>query len=193
MAGKGNKGTLFVISGPSGVGKGTLRRELFRKVPGISYSVSCTTRSPRAGEREGVDYFFLDRQAFEKHLAAGDFLEWAEVHGNLYGTLEDSVTSLLNRGNDVILEIDVQGATQVSERMPEAVLVFIAPPGEAELQRRLSMRGTEKDKELKERLENARRELAASGSYDHVVVNDDVGRASEELADIVRSYRSSKE
>jgi len=192
MTRKAPKGTLFVISGPSGVGKGTLRKELFRRLGSLAYSVSCTTRKPRTGEREGVDYFFLDRETFDRFLSRGAFLEWAEVHGNLYGTLEETVKNSLAEGKDVILEIDVQGAVQVKERMPEAVLIFIAPPDEGELARRLSRRGTEKEQELKKRLENAREELNAASCYDHVVVNDDIDRASEELVDIVRSYRDKK-
>ncbi len=190
MTKKVSEGTLFVISGPSGVGKGTLRKELFRRLGSLSYSVSCTTRTPRPGEKEGVDYFFLDRETFDRFLSRGAFLEWAEVHGNLYGTLEETVRNSLEEGQDVILEIDVQGAIQVKERMPEAVLIFIAPPGERELVRRLSQRGTEKEQELKKRLENARRELDAASDYDHIIVNDDINRASEELVKIVRSYRN---
>ena len=194
MTGKANscKGTLFVISGPSGVGKGTLRKELFKKVPELSYSVSCTTRKPRQGEQDGVDYFFIDDKTFERHLEAGEFLEWAEVHGNRYGTLEKTVRDSLDRGCDVILEIDVQGAAQVKKRMPEAVLIFIAPPGEEELRRRLSERGTEKKQELLKRLENARKELEESDKYDHLVVNDDIKRASEELAEIIDFYRDKR-
>ncbi|MFP4481328.1 MAG: guanylate kinase [Thermovirgaceae bacterium] len=192
MAKKVPEGTLFVISGPSGVGKGTLRKELFRRIGDLSYSVSCTTREPRTDEREGVDYFFLDGKTFDRLLERGAFLEWAEVHGNLYGTLEETVRSSLREGKDVILEIDVQGAMQVKNRMPEAVLIFISPPGEGELIRRLSRRGTEQEQERRKRLENARKELDAAPSYDHIVINDDIERAAKELADIVRSCRNQK-
>jgi guanylate kinase len=192
MTQKAFEGTLFVISGPSGVGKGTLRKELFRRLGRLSYSVSCTTRTPRTGEKEGVDYFFLDRETFDRFLSRGAFLEWAEVHGNLYGTLEETVRNSLAEGKDVILEIDVQGAIQVKERMPEAVFIFISPPGESELVRRLCQRGTEKEQELKKRLENARKELKAASDYDHVVVNDNINRASKELVEIVKSYRDKK-
>lgn len=192
MTKKASKGTLFVISGPSGVGKGTLRKELFRRLGRLSYSVSCTTRAPRTGEKDGVDYFFLDRETFDELLSRGAFLEWAEVHGNLYGTLEETVKNSLAEGKDVILEIDVQGAIQVKEHMPEAVLIFIAPPGENELVRRLNQRGTEREQELKRRLENARKELNAASDYDHIIINDDIDRASSELEDIVKSYRNKK-
>jgi guanylate kinase len=187
---KTNEGTLFVISGPSGVGKGTLRKKLFQRIDGLAYSISCTTRKPRSGERDGIDYYFIDHKTFQKFLDEGAFLEWAEVHGNLYGTLEETVRDSLGNGKDVILEIDVQGAAQVKERMPDAVLIFIAPPAEKELLRRLSRRGTEEEQERLTRLENARKELEASVNYDHIVINDDIQRASEELVDIVHSYRS---
>lgn len=183
------KGTLFVISGPSGVGKGTLRKELFKKVPELKYSVSCTTRSPREDEVDGVDYFFVDQDIFNKHLSENNFLEWANVHGNLYGTLENTVKELLIEGHDVILEIDVQGAAQVKKRVPDAVLVFIAPPGMEELEKRLEQRGTEDGEDLRMRLENARREMGDSGRYDHIVINNTVEHASDELAEIIRSYR----
>ncbi len=183
------RGLLYVISGPSGVGKGTLRKALFRKVGGLGYSVSCTTRSPRRGEREGVDYQFIDPGLFQRFISEERFLEWAEVHGNFYGTLKDSVENILSEGRDAVLEIDVQGALQVKRSMPEAVLIFILPPTEDELRDRLDRRGTEKGEDLKKRLDEARNEILMSERYDHLVVNDDIEAALDTLEKIIMSYR----
>ncbi len=183
------RGLLYVISGPSGVGKGTLRKALFQKVEGLGYSVSCTTRSPRRGEREGVDYQFIEPGLFQRYISEGRFLEWAEVHGNFYGTLKDSVENILSEGRDGVLEIDVQGALQVKRSMPEAVLIFILPPTEDELRDRLDRRGTEKGEDLKKRLDEARNEILMSERYDHLVVNDDIEAALDTLEKIIMSYR----
>lgn len=183
------KGHLFVISGPSGVGKGTLRKALFGIMNDLEYSISCTTRSPRNGEREGLDYRFVERERFLDMERDGKFLEWAEVHGNLYGTLKDDVESALLRGKDIVLEIDVQGALKVKEILPEAVLIFILPPTQRDLEERLRSRGTEKDEELRIRLDDARREVCLSAKYDHSVVNDDLDKALVALAGIIESYR----
>ncbi|KUK14009.1 MAG: guanylate kinase [Synergistetes bacterium] len=183
---KRNRGKLFVISGPSGAGKGTLRRELFKAMPNLIYSVSVTTRKPRAGEVNGVDYFFITQEEFEKMRDNGELLEWAEVHGNLYGTPKGFVEEKLNQGKSVVLEIDVQGALQVKERFPEAVLIFILPPSKEELASRLKGRGTETPEELEIRLRNASWELDKRELYDYAVINDDVDRASSELIEIVK-------
>ena len=172
------KGRLFILSGPSGVGKGTLRRVLFEKVPGLSYSISCTTRKPREGEIDGVQYRFLDETVFESYISAGKFLEWARVHGHLYGTLRSDVETELEKGRHVVLEIDVQGALQVKEKFPGSIMVFVVPPDLEELEKRLSGRGTEKSETLKTRLRNAKEEIAFSRSYDYVVVNDKIERAA---------------
>lgn len=182
-----NKGKLFVISGPSGAGKGTLRRELFKRVPNLVYSVSVTTRKPRAGERNGVDYFFISEEEFERMKRNGELLEWAQVHGNLYGTPRKFVESKLSEGKSVVLEIDVQGALQVKRSFPEAVLIFILPPSEEELFRRLKKRGTETENEMELRLKNAQWEMNRMDVYDYAVVNDDIEKASEELVKIVKS------
>lgn len=181
------KGRLFILSGPSGVGKGTLRRVLFEKVPGLSYSISCTTRKPREGEIDGVQYRFLDETVFESYISAGKFLEWARVHGHLYGTLRSDVETELEKGRHVVLEIDVQGALQVKEKFPGSIMVFVVPPDLEELEKRLSGRGTEKSETLKTRLRNAKEEIAFSRSYDYVVVNDKIERAASELTEIFRS------
>jgi guanylate kinase len=184
------RGVLFVISGPSGVGKGTLRKELFKRMEGLTYSVSCTTRQPREGERDGVDYRFIDMETFMNYVKENKFLEWAKVHGNYYGTLESDVRKLLDEGHDIVLEIDVQGALQVKNKMPEAVLIFIMPPSEEELIKRLDRRGTENDRELEERIRNAKKEILESKKYDFIVVNDDLKKAVEELEKIFEDVKN---
>ncbi|AER66857.1 guanylate kinase [Thermovirga lienii DSM 17291] len=184
------RGVLFVISGPSGVGKGTLRKELFKRMEGLTYSVSCTTRQPREGERDGVDYRFIDMETFMNYVKENKFLEWAKVHGNYYGTLESDVRKLLDEGHDIVLEIDVQGALQVKNKMPEAVLIFIMPPSEEELIKRLDRRGTENDRELEERIKNAKKEILESKKYDFIVVNDDLKKAVEELEKIFENVKN---
>ena len=178
-------GSLFIVSGPSGAGKGTLVRALLDRVPGIWLSVSATTRPPRPGEAEGVHYVFLPAEEFERLIAADGLLEWAEVHGNRYGTLRAPVEERLVRGQTVVLEIDPQGAAQVKDKMPESVLVFIEPPSFDELRNRLVKRGSETPDQIERRLRTAREELAIAGTYDYVVINDDVEQATDELAAIV--------
>lgn len=180
------RGKLFVISGPSGAGKGTLRRELFKALPELVYSVSVTTRRPRAGEVNGVDYFFISQSDFERMRDNGELLEWAEVHGNLYGTPKSFVEEKLKEGKSVVLEIDVQGALQVKRRFPEAILIFILPPSTEELASRLRGRGTETPEELEIRLKNASLEIGQRELYDYAIVNDEINRASSELIDIVK-------
>lgn len=182
-------GLPLVISAPSGAGKSTLVRELRRRVEGLGFSVSHTTRRPRRGETDGVEYHFVDRPAFEARIGQGAFAEWAEVHGNLYGTDLAALQERLARGEDVILDIDVQGALQLAEKVPEAVLVFVIPPTWDELRRRLQGRGSEDVAVVERRLANARGELERALRYDYLVVNDDLGRAVEELSSIVRAER----
>ena len=182
-------GVLFIISGPSGAGKGTLVDRLVARVPDVRVSVSATTRAPRPGEVEGEDYLFISPEEFDRRIAGGDFLEWAEVHGNRYGTLRSAVQRHLDAGSDVILEIDPQGARQVKEQMPESVLVFITAPSLEELERRIRHRGAETDEQIRTRLETAERELRLVGTYDHVVENDDVAQAADRLVGIVESHR----
>jgi guanylate kinase len=178
---------VFVITGPSGVGKGTLIRELRQRVPGLELSVSATTRQPREGEEDERDYHFLDPAEFQRRVEAGDFLEHAIYSGHRYGTLRSEVERRLGEGISVLLEIELQGARQVREAMPEAVLVFIAPPDPDALRQRLEGRGTDSPEAIHERLRTAEGELAAQLEFKHVVVNDDVERAAEELAWIVRA------
>ena len=178
---------VFVITGPSGVGKGTLIRELCERVPEVELSISATTREPRRGEEDGVDYHFLPREEFDRRVERGDFLEWATYSGNRYGTLRSEVERRTDRGAPVVLEIEVQGARQVRETMPEAVRIFIEPPSPEVLRERLEGRGTDPPEMIDRRLEEARKELRARDEFGHRVINDDVDRAANELAGIVRS------
>ncbi len=177
---------VFVITGPSGVGKGTLIRELRELVPELELSTSATTRGRRAGEVDDVDYHFLERDEFDRRVAAGDFLEHATYSGNRYGTLRTEVEERNARGAPVVLEIELQGARQVRGTMPEAVQIFIAPPDPADLRRRLEGRGTDDPETIEARLAVAEEELAARDEFGHTVVNDEIDRAAAELAAIVR-------
>jgi guanylate kinase len=179
-------GKVFVITGPSGVGKGTLIRALRERVPGLELSVSATTRPPREGEVDGRDYHFLASQVFQRRVEAGDFLEHATYSGHRYGTLRSEVDRRLAAGTSVVLEIEVQGARQVRETMPDAVLVFIAPPDPSALRGRLEGRGTDSAGAISRRLRTAELELAAQPEFQHVIVNDEIDRAAGELAEIVR-------
>jgi guanylate kinase len=182
-------GRLFILSGPAGAGKGTLRGILFREMDGLAYSVSCTTRDMRPGEAEGRDYHYISRGEFEKMAGRGEFLEWAEVHRNCYGTRKSDVERVLEDGRDMVLEIDVKGCRQVKSAMPEAVRIFITAPSLDELEDRLEERGTETSEQMSVRLRNAAIEMKHAPEYDHVIVNRDVGRAAKELVEIIKSYR----
>ena len=183
---KGKRGVLFVFSGPSGVGKGTLKAKLFEEFADrIAYSVSATTRGPREGEVDGKDYFFISRQEFERRVKNNEFLEHAEFAGNCYGTPRAYVEKLLDSGMNVVLEIDVQGALQVMKSMPECVSVFILPPSFEELEHRLRGRGTETEEKVRERLETAKRELPYAPQYDYQIVNGgDIEAAYQSLRDV---------
>ncbi len=177
-------GKLFVLSGPSGAGKGTLRELALKNFDSLVYSISCTTRQPRNSETDGVEYRFITRENFENRINNGEFLEYAHVHDNYYGTLKQDVINELERGNNVLLEIDVQGALQVREKMPEAVLIFIAPPSIEELEKRLRARHTETEENLKLRLKNAEHEMNLQNEYNHVIINDDLNKAVNYLREI---------
>ncbi|HUA03732.1 MAG TPA: guanylate kinase [Solirubrobacteraceae bacterium] len=178
---------VFVITGPSGVGKGTLIRGLLERMPELELSVSATTRDPRPGEENGVDYHFLTPDQFQARVEAGDFVEHANYSGNCYGTLRSDLDRRLANGAGVVLEIELQGARQVRRAMPESVAVFIAPPSRDALRARLVGRGTDSSEQVDERLRTAEQELQAQPEFAHVVVNDRLEEATDELASIVRA------
>ena len=187
----GYKGILFVISSPSGGGKGTLIKRLLASVPGVGYSVSWTTRAPRPGEIDGVNYRFASAEEFEQKRQANGFLEWAVVHGHLYGTARAAVRQELARGHDIILEIDVQGARAVRKAMRGSVVsVFILPPSFEVLRERLTARMTERPEELELRLANARGEVAEYKHFDYLILNDEVEPAAAQLASVVWAERA---
>ena len=179
---------VFVITGPSGVGKGTLIRALRGRCPELELAVSATTRAPRPGEEYGVDYHFLDDEEFERLVQEGAFVEHARYSGRRYGTLRSELERRTQEGHPVVLEIEVQGARQVAETMPEAVRIFIAPPSEDALRARLVGRGDTAAEDMAARLETARGELAAQSEFGHVVINDRLETAVDELVELVRSY-----
>ncbi len=191
----GRYGTALVVSGPSGAGKTTVCRRLLEIEPDLHFSVSCTTRPSRAGEKDGRDYYFLSRAEFEARIAAGAFLEYAEVHGHLYGTLKQETAVRVCGGQDVLLDIDVQGARQVRAGMGNdlldrcVVFVFLGPPSFADLERRLRHRGTDAEDVIRQRLRNAREELEHWRDYDYVVVNDRIERATACLEVILAATR----
>jgi guanylate kinase len=182
-----SQGRLFVITGPSGVGKGTLIEGLLREVPDLELSVSATTRPPRGSERDGVHYHFMDEEEFERRVQAREFIEHAAYSSHHYGTLRSEVEPRLARGAGVVLEIELQGARQIRETVPDAVQVFIAPPSPEDLRRRLESRGTDSDEQIASRLAVSAGELEAREEFGHVIVNDDVERATRELVELVRS------
>jgi guanylate kinase len=187
------RGNLLIVSGPSGAGKGTLVEALRDRVPDLWVSVSATTRPPRPGEEEGVHYIFLSPEEFERRVQRNEFLEHATVHGNRYGTLRRPVERGIAEGKQVVLEIDVQGALQVKDAMPRSILVFIVAPTMDELKRRLLGRGSETDDEVESRMTTAQREVALVDTYDHVVENDDVRRATDELVSIIDNAAGEKD
>lgn len=183
------RGSLFVVSAPSGAGKTTLIREALPGLGPVRFSVSATTRPQRPGEREGVDYFFVSRETFDAMAARDEFLEWARVHDNLYGTPASAVSAALDEGTDVMLDIDVQGAAQVRSRMPQSVQVLVVPPSFEVLRNRLEGRGQDDPDTVAVRLRNAKAELARFGEYDYVIINDDLREAVENLKGIIRARR----
>jgi len=183
-----DRGLLVVISGPSGVGKGTVRRALFEmKNHNLTYSVSMTTRPKREGEVEGKDYYFVTESEFKKYIKQGKMLEYANFVGNYYGTPKDKVEENLNKGQEVVLEIEVEGAAQVKKKMPDCVMIFIAPPSKEDLYERLKKRGTESEEIIQERIAKANREFEKAKNYDYIVVNDEVNNAADRIMAIIRA------
>lgn len=185
-----NKGKIFVISGPSGVGKGTLLGMLLKRHPQIKFSISATTRKPRAGEAHGVNYFFVEREDFLASVENEEFLEWAEFAGNYYGTYQRFVENIVAQGEDIALEIEVQGAMQVRKKLPEAIFIFIKPPSIKELESRLMKRNTETAQLIDKRLAVASKELESADDFDYVVINDDIESALKQLEDIIIAERT---
>jgi guanylate kinase len=179
------KGHLFIISGPSGVGKSTILSAILKKRPQVGYSISYTTRPPRGDEQDGADYHFISESTFRKKIDRNALAEWAEVHGHLYGTSATYVEEMLAQGRDVLLDIDVQGAKRLCAKYPEAVSVFMKPPSMEELEKRLMKRGMDSAAAVERRLKNGEAEMAQAHHYDHVVINDDVAQTVSELESIL--------
>ncbi|WP_238882539.1 guanylate kinase [Clostridium sp. YIM B02551] len=184
-----NRGLLIVISGPSGAGKGTICKALLEKNDDLFISVSATTRNPRAGEIDGVNYYFLDKDSFKEKINSGDFLEYAEVYGNYYGTPKSKVEEMLLSGKDVILEIDIQGALKVKENSQEGIFVFILPPSMEELKKRIIKRGSETEESLMTRFKSAYQEINYVSTYNYAVVNDEVHEAVKKIESILTAER----
>lgn len=179
------KGLLIIVSGPSGTGKGTVCGELLDSMPELAYSISATTRAPRAGEVDGKNYYFLTKERFEELISEGGFLEYANVYGNYYGTPLVKIQERLAEGNDILLEIDTQGALEVMKKCPDGLFIFLLPPSLGELERRIRGRGSETEESLKKRLGNAKAEIAIGEKYKYVVVNDTVKKAVARIKSII--------
>lgn len=186
------KGCMFILSAPSGAGKTTLCRALLHQFPDLAYSISYTTRSPRANEVDGKDYFFVTEDIFIKGIDQGRWAEYAQVHGKYYGTSAEWIAETLDAGVDILLDIDVQGAAQITARFPATITIFIMPPSIEELSRRLTTRGTEDSEDFKTRLTNAQEEMRHKDVYRHIIVNDDLDIATRQLIGIVDGYRRNK-
>ena len=184
-----NKGGVFIISGPSGSGKDTVMTALFKKMPELLFSISSITRAMRAGEREGEKYNFITREKFEDMLKNDRLLEHNEFVGNYYGTPREPVERAIANGQDMVIEVDVNGAAQIREKMPEAVSIFIMPPSFAELKRRLSGRGTESEELIQKRLTSALGEIKRAAEYDYIVVNEDIAAAADDIMSVILSSR----
>ncbi len=183
------EGKIFVISAPSGAGKSTICNRVLKEIDKISFSVSMTTRKPRTGEVDGVDYKFVDVDTFKKTIEANGFLEWAQVHNNYYGTPLSLVEEKTKQGIDIILDIDVQGGMQVKNRAPHSILIFIAPPSMEELERRLRGRGTDSTEVIDVRLKNAENEMSYKEKYEHIIINNALEKAINDLKQLIQTFR----
>jgi guanylate kinase len=183
------RGQIFVLSAPSGTGKSTVAGLVRKRLPDLAYSVSLTTRAPRTGEAEGVDYHYVTRREFEERIAAGRMAEYAEIFGNLYGTSADLLEGSLDQGRDLLLDIDVKGAAQLRGHFPQGVYVFLLPPSRQELERRLRERGSESEEQVRQRLDRAVEEFAQAHHYTHLVVNDQLDQTVREVAAVITAER----
>ncbi len=182
------KGHLFIISAPSGAGKTTIVKAMLDRLADMLYSISYTTRKPRNGEQDGIDYNFISRDDFKKRIDGGEWAEWAEVHGNNYGTSAEILDNSLASGRNILLDIDVQGTIQILERYPDSITIFIMPPSLETLGKRLELRGTDSKADIARRLVNAEKEMAKKDLYRHIVVNDQLSEAIEKLISIIEKY-----
>jgi len=184
-----NKAKLFVISAPSGAGKSTVIDSLMKEMPGLKKLISYTTREPRPGEKNGLDYNFVNIAEFEKMKNEGKFLEWATVYGNFYGTSLELVKTAISSGNFLIKDIDTQGALQLKDKLgPDAVLIFVKPPTLKELEARIRHRASDSEQQIQTRLDNAKKEMSEASKYDHVIINDDLNKAVNGLKKIISGY-----
>jgi len=184
------RGILFVLSGPSGVGKGTILERLMDDYNGINYSISVTTRKPRKDEKDGINYFFVSTEKFQEMKKEDLFLETACVHGNYYGTPQKYVEKCLSKGEDIILEIDIKGAKQIKDKFKDAVYIFLLPPNNKELKNRLEKRNSETEESLKRRLKNADQEISEVNNYDYRIVNDQIEKTVQEIKEVIKKERS---
>ncbi len=183
------EGLTIVISAPSGAGKTTLCKRLLQALPFLTYSVSFTTRQPRKNEIEGIDYYFVSIEEFKKMIERKEFVEWTEVHGEFYGTSSIFLNKIIEAGKDTILEVDVEGGTNIKKHYPQATLIFILPPSWKELEKRLKIRGTETDEKIRKRMERAKKEVEYAEYYDYLVINDNINNTLQDLLAIIRAER----
>ena len=188
MVAKSNE-KLFIISAPSGAGKTTICREALKRFKDITYSISYTTRKPRNGEQDGIDYYFITTEEFKKKIESNKWVEWAEVYGNFYGTSAEFLDTCLASGKHILLDIDIQGTIQIKKRYPDSVTIFIMPPSLETLRARLESRGTDTRQVIERRLEAAKKEMGKKELYRHIIINDQLSRAVSELIEIIESYR----
>jgi guanylate kinase len=182
---EGSQGLIYILSGPSGVGKTTLRRRILSRYQEMVYSVSHTTRRPRPGEKEGTDYYFIEKTGFEEGIKQNQWAEWAQVHDNYYGTSADFINQVINRGQDILLDIDVKGTQQIIRRYPESITIFILPPSLEELHRRLTQRGTDPPEVIERRIRSASQEIEQKEIYQHVIINADLEETFTALISIM--------